>query len=123
MYSIRKEFSFCSSHMLDGLPVEHPCSRLHGHNYVIVIEMSAVKLNEVGFVIDYRALDEIKTYLDKTFDHRHLNDQMSCNPTAENIAKLIFNLFKDKYPQLSAVEVSETPKTNARYTPHFDTPW
>jgi 6-pyruvoyltetrahydropterin/6-carboxytetrahydropterin synthase len=120
MFTIRKEFTFDASHVLEGLPVEHKCSRLHGHTYKVTVELQNIKLDKTGFVTDYRALDPIKKYIDENFDHRHLNDQMSCNPTAENMAKLIFNLFKPQFPQLSAVEVSETPKTMARYTSDYD---
>ena len=120
MYIIRKEFHFSASHFLEGLPTEHPCSRLHGHNYIVTVELSLVKLNPPGFVVDYRALEPIKKFIDEKFDHQNLNDKMSCNPTAENIAKVIFNCFKGQFPQLTAVEVSETPKTVARYTPTFD---
>lgn len=115
MFTIRKEFSCCSSHVLNGLPKEHPCARLHGHNYTIVVELKSDKVNEVGFVYDYRGLDAIKAWVDDVMDHHHLNDVFDFNPTAENMAKYIFDLFKPTYPQISAVEVSETPKTNARY--------
>jgi 6-pyruvoyltetrahydropterin/6-carboxytetrahydropterin synthase len=71
-------------------------------------------------VTDYRALEPIKTFLDSTFDHYHLNDRMNEEPTAENIAKFIFNKFKPQFPQLSAVRVKETEKTEARYTPEYD---
>ena len=120
MYIIRKEFHFSASHQLAGLPPEHPCSRVHGHNYIVVVELTSLKLNDVGFVIDYRELEPMKRQIDDHFDHMHLNDCMKQNPTAENLAKLIFNWFQTSYPQLSAVEVSETPKTNARYTPDYD---
>jgi 6-pyruvoyltetrahydropterin/6-carboxytetrahydropterin synthase len=115
MYKVAKEFHFSASHILEGLPEDHPCSRLHGHNYVIVVELSSIKLDRVGFVTDYRALEPIKKFIDSTFDHCHLNDKMSCNPTAENIAELIYTLFKDQFPNISAVKVRETPKTEAIY--------
>lgn len=115
-----KTFSFCASHQLEGLPDTHPCSRLHGHNYLIKVELSDIKLNDVGFVIDYRKLDSIKQLIDETLDHRHLNDVFVCNPTAENIAKELFKTFIGRFPQLSAIEVSETPKTNCRYEPTYD---
>ena len=74
------------------------------------------QLNEVGFVIDYRDLDPIKKYLDDVFDHRHLNDIMpDVNPTAENIAKQLYDTFHSQFPLLFKVEVSETPKTKAIY--------
>jgi len=120
MYKIRKEFHFSASHILNGLPFDHPCSRMHGHNYVITVELEALQINSVGFVIDYRALEPIKTWIDCNFDHRHLNDQMPLNPTAERIAKFLYEKFTDDFPKICAVEVSETPKTSARYEPNYD---
>ena len=113
MYKISKEFHFSASHILNGLHVEHPCSRLHGHNYIVNMFFQSDELNEVGFVIDYRELKSIKTFIDDVLDHRHLNDILPFNPTAENIAKFMFDKFKPQFPQLYKVEVSETPKTKA----------
>ncbi|MDR0823863.1 MAG: 6-carboxytetrahydropterin synthase QueD [Prevotella sp.] len=115
MYKISKRFSFSASHILDGLPQEHPCSRLHGHNYMITIYLRAEQLNSVGFVKDYRELDHVKRYIDEKLDHRHLNDILPFNPTAENMAKYLYDVFKADIPELYAVEVSETPKTTAVY--------
>lgn len=115
MYKISKQFAFSASHILEGLPQEHPCSRLHGHNYMITVHLRADSLNDVGFVKDYRDLDNVKKYIDNTLDHRHLNDIIPFNPTAENIAKHLYDIFKTEIPELYAVEVSETPKTTAIY--------
>ncbi|MFI6697695.1 6-pyruvoyl trahydropterin synthase family protein [Streptomyces sp. NPDC050509] len=51
---ISKEFHFSASHQLDGLPEDHPCGRLHGHNYVVALELSAPTdgLDTTGFVRD-----------------------------------------------------------------------
>ena len=117
MYTITKEFHFCASHVLEGLEKDHPCARLHGHNYVLKVELKSDKLNDVGFIKDYRALQPVKEYVDEVLDHRHLNDVFVCNPTAENMAKELFYIIKKHIPELSAVELSETPKTNARYEP------
>lgn len=115
MYIIRKEFAFSASHCLDHLPKEHPCSRVHGHNYVVTVELRSEVLNADGFVKDYRALDPVKKYLDNVLDHRHLNDVLPIKPTAENMAEFLFDMFRPVIIDLYAVEVSETPKTNARY--------
>ncbi len=118
MYKISKEFSFSASHALVGLPADHPCTRLHGHNYVVTIHLKNEQLNDNGFVIDYHDLKPIKEYIDNTLDHRHLNDIMSpINSSAENLAKMLYDAFKPNFPLLYAVEVSETPKTNAIYEP------
>jgi 6-pyruvoyltetrahydropterin/6-carboxytetrahydropterin synthase len=116
MYSISKEFHFSSSHILVGLKAGHPCERLHGHNYVVSFHFKSEQLNEVGFVIDYRDLEPIKKYLDDVFDHHHLNEVMlGISPTAENIAKFLYDIFQLQFPLLFKVEVSETPKTIAFY--------
>lgn len=115
MYTIRKEFAFSASHSLDYLPADHPCSRIHGHNYIVTVELRAYKVDDVGMVMDYRRLEPVKKFIDSALDHRHLNDFLPFNPTAENLAVYIYELFKESIPSLYAVEVSETPKTNARY--------
>lgn len=117
MWTIQKEFHFSAAHQLHGLSNSHPCSRLHGHNYVIRVFLSANKLDKVGFVQDYRALDAIKEFIDKRLDHRNLNDYFACNTTVECMSHHIFNLFRKKFPKLKAIEMSETQKTNCRYEP------
>ncbi|WP_189267921.1 6-pyruvoyl trahydropterin synthase family protein, partial [Streptomyces fuscichromogenes] len=59
MFTITKEFHFSASHVLDQLPSWHPCARMHGHNYIVVLELSAADdaLTPPGFVRDYRDLD------------------------------------------------------------------
>lgn len=115
MYKISKQFAFSASHQLNCLSEDHPCARLHGHNYVVTVHLKAQKLNEIGFVKDYRELSVVKDYIDNHLDHRHLNDIIPENPTAENIAFFLFSIFKKEIPELFAVEVSETPKTSAIY--------
>lgn len=41
MFRITKEFHFSASHQLCRLPVDHQCARLHGHNYIVVVELAA----------------------------------------------------------------------------------
>lgn len=117
MFTISKAFTFSASHRLIGLPDDHPCSRLHGHNYTVTIELAAVDLDHVGFVVDYRALDVIKAWLDATFDHRHINDAMLLNPTAELMAMHIHGHVRSMGFPVSAVGVRETDKTYAEFRP------
>lgn len=117
---ITKEFSFSASHQLAGLAPGHQCARLHGHNYVIEIELSADRdsLTGPGFVRDYGELSSVKCWIDESLDHRHLNDVIQGqSPTAENLAIWIFEKWAGIYPELTAVRVSETPKTWAEYRP------
>lgn len=118
MFKITKEFHFSASHQLAELPAEHPCTRLHGHNYVVKVELSSLTLNKTGFVVDYRELDIIKRWIDDNLDHKHLNDFFGdINPSAENMAVFLFHKFNGLVKFITAVEISETPKTNCRYEP------
>ncbi len=118
MYTIAKEYHFSASHILPGLPASHPCSRMHGHNYVVEVELRAETLNKNGFVRDYRELDDLKKYIDETVDHRHLNDIFGDDGTAaEQLAKYFYDWCKARWPEVSAVRVSETPRSRAEYRP------
>lgn len=125
--TISKEFTFSAAHHLRGLDPEHPCSRVHGHNYTVRLEVSGYT-DEIGFVIDYRSLGFFKDLLDDELDHRDLNQVYGdgFNPTAENIANDLLDVFMaslqidhaEAFKRLTAVSVavSETPKTWATAT-------
>jgi len=118
MFTITKEFHFSASHQLHGLPPEHQCARLHGHNYIVVLELRGDALNEHGFVRDYLDLAAFKRHIDDELDHRHLNDVLGDDMvTAERLAKYFFDWARARWPEVSAVRVSETPKTWAEYRP------
>lgn len=137
VHVISKRFEFAAAHALDGLPPEHQCSRIHGHNYVVEVQLYAHVLRNPGFVRDYGELKAFKDYLDATFDHRWLghgtvallggkevgatvsgvtHPVVAFNPTAELLAEHFFQwLAANGYPEVYAVNVSETPKTEAWY--------
>jgi len=118
MYTISKQFTFSASHQLLNLCDSHPCYRLHGHNYIVEVELQASELNSTGFVRDYNDLSDLKHYIDNTLDHRHLNEVFGHDDTtAENLAKFLFDWAKTKWPEVTAMRVSETPKTWAEYRP------
>ena len=118
MYRISKQFAFSASHQLMGVPEGHPCSRLHGHNYIVEIELSGESLNEAGFVRDYLELGELKSYIDEVLDHRHLNEVLGDdNVTAERLAKHLFDWSFDRWPEATAMRINETPKTWAEFRP------
>jgi len=118
MYIISKEYHFSAAHRLLKLPESHACHRMHGHNYVAVVELQAEELNEYGFVKDYHDLDDLKRYIDDELDHRYLNDVLGDDHvTAEQIAKHLYDWCKAKWPQVCAVTIKETPKVTATYRP------
>ncbi len=122
MYTISKRFAFSASHELTDLPTDHPCHRLHGHNYEVELVLASTNLDDTGFVVDYGRLDAFKQFLDACLDHRHLNDTLGAQPSAELLARWLFewcsaNVEPAIAERLRAVRVSETPRTWAEYAP------
>lgn len=118
MFRITKQFHFSASHILKGLAEDHPCGRLHGHNYIVEVELQAEELGPTGFVRDYHELAPLKRLIDDELDHRHLNDVLGDhNVTAERMAKYLFDWCHSRWPEVSALRISETPKTWAEYRP------
>lgn len=128
-WTISKDFAFSASHALTGLPDDHPCSRLHGHNYVVRVELSSTKLDEFGMVLDYGKLKVFEEWLEANLDHRHLNDVLVHSPTAENLAGVLGELALWRALLRSGVHlrvgVAETPKTWAWWaeTPEAKSWW
>jgi len=118
VYTISKRFDFSASHFIGGLAHDHPCARLHGHNYVVEIVLEAPELDDIGFVRDYRELDALKAFINETCDHRHLNDVLGHDQTtSENLAKWLYDWCHERWPDVREVRISETPKTWASYRP------
>lgn len=123
-YRIAKAFTFAASHQLSGLPGGHKCTRLHGHNYRVELELTGPP-DEAGFVFDYGKLEPFDVWLKATVEHRHLNDVLrDTNPTAEHLALwfhvVASGLLRAYLPPgvvLSAVRVHETDKTTAEFRP------
>ena len=116
MYTIAKKFSFSASHIIGGLPPEHPCGRLHGHNYEVVVVLQSANLNTLGFIRDYHELSALKELLDATVDHKQLNDVLGHDrTTAETLSKWLYDWCKCLWPEVVAVRVSESPRTWAEY--------
>lgn len=118
MFKITKQFAFSASHQLKQLPGAHPCARMHGHNYIAEVELAGESLNQYGFVRDYNELDALRVFIHETLDHRHLNDVLGDDSvTAEQLARCLFEWCRERWPEVVAVRISETPKTWAEYRP------
>ena len=73
----------------------------HGHNYDLVVKITGEPDPETGYVIDLKMLsDLIKENVLTKFDHKNLNldtaEFKDLNPTAENIAIVIYNILREK---------------------------
>lgn len=95
----------------------------HGHNYELVVSVTGEIDAETGFVMDLKLLkDLIWQEIEVPFDHKNLNLEVeefkTLNPTAENIAVVIYNrLKKNLKPQLELeVTLYETPRNFVSYS-------
>lgn len=73
----------------------------HGHNYELVVKLTGEPDQETGYVFDMKVLsDLVKEHVTQKFDHKNLNldveEFRKLNPTAENIAVVIYNLLRGK---------------------------
>lgn len=94
----------------------------HGHNYELVVKITGVPDAETGYVMDMKELSElIQREIHSRFDHKNLNldteEFKHLNPTAENIAIVIYDLLRlhiaaDKDMQ---VHLYETPRNFVEY--------
>jgi len=107
MFTVKKRFEIAGSHSLN-LPYESKCQNIHGHNWIITVECCSDELNEFGMVTDFSV---IKKEISDILDHKHINDILPFNPTAENMAKWIC----DRIPNAVSVTVQESEGNEATY--------
>jgi 6-pyruvoyltetrahydropterin/6-carboxytetrahydropterin synthase len=95
----------------------------HGHNYELIVSVTGNINKETGYVIDMKILkDIIKEEVEDAFDHKNLNVEVpefkDLNPTAENIAVVIFNKMKRKLDVNLDLEITlyETPRNFVTYS-------
>ncbi|MCG7978033.1 MAG: 6-carboxytetrahydropterin synthase [Candidatus Thiodiazotropha endolucinida] len=131
MFSVTKEIHFCYGHRL--LNHQGKCRHLHGHNAKAVIRLEAEQLDPLGMVCDFSDIgDYVKNWIDQTLDHNmllHSDDPvlpllqqagesvyvMDTNPTAENIARLIFEHVEAGGFPVVEVAIFETDSALASY--------
>jgi 6-pyruvoyltetrahydropterin/6-carboxytetrahydropterin synthase len=131
MFRVTREIPFCYGHRL--LQYEGKCRFLHGHNGLAVVTLAAESLDPLGMVVDFTRIKQtLQAWIDETIDHKmllHRDDPviphlkklgepfhvLDVNPTAENIARLIFE--QARRLGLPVVEVSlwETENCYATY--------
>jgi 6-pyruvoyltetrahydropterin/6-carboxytetrahydropterin synthase len=105
MYRITVEDDFSSAHQLREYLGK--CSSIHGHNWKVRLTVKSGELDERGISIDFGQLKRFLAGLIKRFDHVDLNKTPpfdKLNPTAENIARTIYELATDELPGGLAVD-------------------
>jgi 6-pyruvoyltetrahydropterin/6-carboxytetrahydropterin synthase len=107
------EFHFAAAHRLPRY--DGPCFRMHGHNYRFEVGIEGDVDPATGMVADFGAVQEIvKEHVLARADHRTLNDFLE-NPTAENIARWIWEVLEPQLPGLVEVRLWEIPGCAVTY--------
>jgi 6-pyruvoyltetrahydropterin/6-carboxytetrahydropterin synthase len=134
MYRVMQEIEFCYGHRL--LNYSGKCRFLHGHNGRVVIALEGERLDNRGMLVDFSDIKRsIRTWIDDELDHRMILNQddpivpylreqkepicvIPANPTAENIAKLVFDYTQQQGFPVVEVSLWETPRSLATYCPN-----
>jgi 6-pyruvoyltetrahydropterin/6-carboxytetrahydropterin synthase len=107
------EFTFAAAHRLPRY--DGPCFRMHGHNDRFVVALEGEVDPRTGMIADFGEVKRIvQEQVLARVDHRNLNDVLE-NPTAENIARWIWEVLEGHVPGLAAVRLYEIPDSCVTY--------
>jgi 6-pyruvoyltetrahydropterin/6-carboxytetrahydropterin synthase len=131
MFRVSRQIDFCYGHRL--LNYDGKCKYLHGHNGRAVITIEKAALDDRGMVLDFTEIKQVVSrWIDENLDHRMILRRddpaapmlqklgepvylIDVNPTAENIARLIFDYtLSQGFPVVEA-KLWETPNCFASY--------
>lgn len=122
MYEVTIIKSFSAAHLLADIGGK--CEELHGHNFKVEITASAEKLDSNGLLIDFRLLKKHLGDILEDIDHKYLNALTSfsgINPSAENIARYIFEKMEEKVKSsgvnMVRVKIWESENAAVTYLP------
>lgn len=120
MYEILIKGDFSSAHNLRGY--KGRCEALHGHSWKVEVRFEKESLNDIGISVDFVILKARLNDILKKLDHAYLNKLdvfKKQNPSAENIARIIYQRFKDSVKEedliLKSVSVWESESSCATY--------
>jgi len=131
MYSVTKRIEFCYGHRL--LDYDGICKHPHGHNGLVEVEVRSGTLDKRNMVCDFSDIRRVvKGWIDRDLDHKMLlrkDDPLvkalqqlgepvylcESNPTAEHIAKMIFQHAASEGLPVVRVTLWETPTSYAEY--------
>jgi 6-pyruvoyltetrahydropterin/6-carboxytetrahydropterin synthase len=114
--TITRTYTFEAAHRLPRVPAGHKCKRLHGHHYVLVVEVGGAIDPAKGWAMDFAEVDHVVKPLVQRLDHHLLNEVPGLeNPTAETIVQWISARLA-ALPLVSLV-LNETPRSQAKWVP------
>ena len=123
MFEVSVEHTFAAGHALRNY--KGKCENVHGHNYRVQVVVRGEKLDATGMLADFVELKRLLRDIAEPLDHVFLNDLEAFrveNPSAENIARYIYEKMAEGLEQanpvrIAEVKVWETDKQSATYRP------
>lgn len=122
MFQVCKTFSFDAAHALRGY--DGNCERMHGHRWEVAVCLEGPQVNELGILVDFRAIKAAMQAVTADYDHNVLNDVPpydAINPSTELIARTIYLALRDQVAtaadqaRVAYVQVWESPTSWAKY--------
>ena len=116
MFELSVDTHFSAAHCLEGY--QGDCARMHGHTWKVTATIAGTEQDDVGMVVDFKAVSAALDEIIEPFDHRTLNDVevfRDINPTAENIARYIHDMLSSALESLPVQVVSVTVAESDRY--------
>jgi 6-pyruvoyltetrahydropterin/6-carboxytetrahydropterin synthase len=126
MFEVTVEHTFAAGHALREY--KGKCENVHGHNYRIQVTVEGHELNRIGLLVDFVDLKRAVRQTCERLDHQFINDLEPftiLNPSAENIAKYLYDEITDALDltsiappvRIAQVKVWETDTSIALYRP------
>ena len=113
---LSKTFRFEAAHWLPTFPEGHKCRRMHGHSFRAEVVVAGEVDETKGYLMDYGEIKRAIRPIEDQLDHRLLNDIEGLeNPTAENLARWVWQRLNPELPLLDRVRVYETCTSACEY--------
>lgn len=104
MFRVSYKFRFEAGHHLESAE-DTRRGDPHGHEYFMEFVFGGIMLRDDNMLIPRDEVDDLEEWVHDTYDHKYLNDFVGSDPTAEDMARDGFNIWKAKFPMLRIVRV------------------
>lgn len=116
MFEIKVETYFSSAHHL--LNYKGKCENLHGHNWKVEVTVKGDSLDKSNILVDFKVLKKCVNEIIDYLDHKDLNELAEFqneSPSSEFIARFIYYKVKEKFDNVSRVDIWETTTSRASF--------
>lgn len=116
---LTRRYTFEAAHVLSFLPEGHPCTRLHGHSYVLEVTVMGDVEGRRRMIAEYGEIDAAVAPVLERYDHRYLNNFLE-QPTVEEMAPDIYDLIEKSVPDdaiwvVARIRLWETERSSVEY--------